>query len=396
MRFGISTKTIGTALAAVLVAAAWQARHKEVVLLVATRDEVSPALRAALGKYQNEHSKVAVDIVPLSESDLYSEEKASLDGRREPPYDVMLVDSPWLDTFSESKAGLYPQVIREDNPFVPGPLQYVATPCPAGAPAGHCYAAAPYVGNAQFLCYNRKVISQPPDCDGLKSYTAKAAKGAGYVLRGSSDLSDVTDDFMPIYWGSKDDVAAAVASMQAFASAAPLSFLTFGSFEVQALILRGTSPMGLVWSQGAMQMEAQDGKENLGFAAAPCGVSELGVWYLAIPGNARHRDLALSFIADAIGKDAMRRAIDESNPPTRKDLLQDPELVAQYPSFPAQLKALETSRSRPTRPLPSCRPDWKTVEDQIGGSLRDMYLGRVTAEDAAISIKASLERCNSK
>ena len=54
----------------------------------------------------------------------------------------------------------------------------------------------------------------------------------------------------------------------------------------------------------------------------------------------------------------------------------DPELVANFPAYPAQLRSLESSRPRPRTPL------WNEIENAFGIYLSKANSGELSAEDA--------------
>ena len=100
-------------------------------------------------------------------------------------------------------------------------------------------------------------------------------------------------------------------------------------------------------------------------------------------GNA---DAAIDFLLWATSAEQMKRSAQRGNPPTRKSLFQDPELVAKYPAYPAQLRSLESSRPRPRTPY------WNEIENAFGIFLSKANSGELTAEDAMNQANAEIDK----
>jgi multiple sugar transport system substrate-binding protein len=86
----------------------------------------------------------------------------------------------------------------------------------------------------------------------------------------------------------------------------------------------------------------------------------------------------------------MKRSALRGNPPTRKSIFNDPELVLKFPTFPVQLRSLENSRPRPRTPL------WNEIENAFGIFLSKANSGELSPEQALnqanIEIGKILER----
>ena len=72
----------------------------------------------------------------------------------------------------------------------------------------------------------------------------------------------------------------------------------------------------------------------------------------------------------------MKKSAALGNPPTRRSVFNDPELLAKFPSYPAQLSSLETSKPRPRTPL------WNEIENVFGIFISRANSGELTPEDA--------------
>ncbi|HVG22242.1 MAG TPA: ABC transporter substrate-binding protein, partial [Blastocatellia bacterium] len=74
------------------------------------------------------------------------------------------------------------------------------------------------------------------------------------------------------------------------------------------------------------------------------------------------------------------------NPPTRRSVFNDAELLAKFPSYPAQLRSLETSKPRPRTPL------WNEIENVFGIFLSRANGGELSPEDAMNQANAEIAR----
>ena len=94
----------------------------------------------------------------------------------------------------------------------------------------------------------------------------------------------------------------------------------------------------------------------------------------------------MDFLVWATTAEQMKRSALGGNPPTRKSLFRDPELVAKYPAYPAQMRSLETSRPRPRT------PQWNEIENAFGIFLSKANSGALTPAEAMNQANAELEK----
>jgi multiple sugar transport system substrate-binding protein len=121
-------------------------------------------------------------------------------------------------------------------------------------------------------------------------------------------------------------------------------------------------------------------------AAAKDGQAEIGNWLIAIPKDSRNAEAAIDFLLWATSSEQMKLSAQRGNPPTRRSLFKDAELVAKFPSYPAQLKSLETSRPRPRT------PQWNEIENVFGIFLSKANSGELTPEDAMNQANTEIEK----
>ena len=94
----------------------------------------------------------------------------------------------------------------------------------------------------------------------------------------------------------------------------------------------------------------------------------------------------MDFLLWATSAEQMKRSALRGNPPTRKSLFQDPELLAANPAYPAQLRSLETSRPRPRT------PQWSEIENAFGIFISKANSGELSAAEAMNQANAEIEK----
>jgi multiple sugar transport system substrate-binding protein len=72
----------------------------------------------------------------------------------------------------------------------------------------------------------------------------------------------------------------------------------------------------------------------------------------------------------------MTKSAHRGTPPTRRSVFNDPELLAKFPAYPAQLRSLESSKPRPRTPY------WNEIENTFGIFLSKAISGELTPEAA--------------
>ena len=116
------------------------------------------------------------------------------------------------------------------------------------------------------------------------------------------------------------------------------------------------------------------------------GRAEIGNWLIAIPKQARNSEAAFDFLVWATSAEQMKKSALRGNPPTRRSVFGDAELVAKFPSYPVQLSSLETSRPRPRTPA------WNEIENAFGIFLSKANSGQLSAEDAMRQANAEIAK----
>jgi multiple sugar transport system substrate-binding protein len=335
-----------------------------------------------------------------------------------------MLDDPWFPKFASLNvlSDLTPLLqsrgqTEPDNDFVATSMALCREPYQTGT-----LLALPYVGNSQLFFFRRDLfqkhnLKEPATWDEVlaaaKTISEQEVNGApgggkiyGYVMRAAQGNAAVAD-FMPIFWAFGGEMfdgngqpavnsaegIAALRFMIELGNYAPPGYGSFNADEVGAHLLQGTAAMSINWPAwissfsdaakskviGKMEFGQLPGAKNAGRA-------EIGNWLIAIPRDAKNVDAAIDFLLWATSSEQMKLSAQRGNPPTRKSLFTDPELVAKFPSYPAQLRSLESSRPRPRTPL------WNEIENAFGIYLSKANSGELTPEDAMNQANVEIKR----
>jgi multiple sugar transport system substrate-binding protein len=282
--------------------------------------------------------------------------------------------------------------------------------------------ALPYVGNSQLFFYRKDLfekhqLKDPATWDDVltaaRTIDEQERSGApgggrvyGYVMRAARGNSAVTD-FMPIFWSfgaemfdangrpvvNSQEGVNALKFMVELGKYTPPGYTSFNATEVSAHLLQGTAAMSINWPAWitAFDDPAKSkvaGKMKFGVmpGATAEGRAEIGNWLIAIPRASRNADAAFDFLIWATAGEQMKKSALSGNPPTRRSVFKDPELLAKFPAYPAQLRSLETSKPRPRTPL------WNEIENIFGIFLSRANSGELTAEEAMNQANAEIAK----
>jgi multiple sugar transport system substrate-binding protein len=380
------------------------------------------ALKQAAGDYEA-LTGVHVNIAEFPYDNLFEKELIDLTAATG-AYDLIMLDDPWFPRFASEQllTGLGPLYQKKgqtgpDEDFVHSSIAL----CKHPYESGELY-ALPYVGNSQLFFYRKDLLhkhnlKEPATWDEVlaaaKTIDERERGGApgggrvfGYVMRAARGNSAVAD-FMPIFWsfGAEMFDAAgkptvnspeginALRFMLELGKYAPPGYASFNASEVSAHLLQGTAAMSINWPAwiSAFNDPARSkvlGKVSFGTlpGAKAEGRAEIGNWLIGIPRGARNTDAAFEFLLWATAADQMKKSALTGNPPTRRSVFNDTELLAKFPSYPAQLRSLETSKPRPRT------PQWNEIENVFGIFLSRANSGEMTAEGAMNSANAEIAK----
>lgn len=339
-------------------------------------------------------------------------------------YDLIMLDDPWFPRFASEQllTQLTPLYQRRgqsgpEEDFVRSSIAV----CKHPYESGELY-ALPYVGNSQLFFYRKDLLEkhnlkEPATWDDVltaartideRERTAAPGGGRvyGYVMRAARGNSAVAD-FMPIFWAfgaemfdangkpsvNSQEGINALRFMLELGKYTPPGYASFNASEVSAHLLQGTAAMSINWPAwiSAFDDPAKSkvvGKMNFGGLPgekAP-GRAEIGNWLIAIPRGSRNGDAAFDFLLWATTAEQMKKSALSGNPPTRRSVFNDPELLAKFPAYPAQFRSLETSKPRPRT------PQWNEIENVFGIYLSRANSGEITAEEAMNSANAEIAK----
>lgn len=220
----------------------------------------------------------------------------------------------------------------------------------------------------------------------------------GTVLQGSSPQN--IPEFLPYFFSHGAELfedgevvvdnARGVEAIQLYVDAfgnAPEGAQGMQFDQTQAVMAQGNaaSMVGYLWMKGVI--EGADGSVvsgKLGMTNMPGGTGFLGAWGWGIPKSSPNPDAAWAFINWVESYDIARERAALGGEPTRLDIYEDEELLAENPDWPTHLEILQNARTWPV--------GLRTEEGQdiIGTTLLRAVVGEITAERAAELIAEDL------
>ena len=378
------------------------------------------ALKQAAHDYEAQ-TGVHINFVQLPYLNLFEKELIDLNARTG-AYDLIMLDDPWFPRFASSQflTDLTPLLQKRgqsgpDADFVEASVNVCRHPYQTGA-----LYALPYVGNSQLFFYRKDLFEKhgletPGSWKEVlaaaktiqeKETSADGGKMYGYVMRAAQGNAAVAD-FMPIFWAfgaemfdangkpavNSAEGIAALEFMLELGKVSPPGYASFNADEVSAHLLQGTAAMSINWpawisafsDPKRSKVVGKIGFANMPFANKP-GQAEIGNWLIAIPRYSQNAEAAMDFLLWATTAEQMKRSALRGNPPTRKSLFRDAELVAKFPAYPAQFRSLSTSRPRPRT------PQWNEIENAFGIFLSKANSGELSPSDAMNQANAEIEK----
>lgn len=367
------------------------------------------ALKAAAQEW-GDKSGNPVEIVELPYSNLFEKLLLNLESKTG-AYDVIMMDDPWFPRLVEG-GGLL-ELPTPEADFLESCLDVCRHPYKTGK-----FYAIPYVGNSQLFFYRQDLfdlerLKPPKTWDDVlaaaekltqRGPSGKKIERYGYVMRAAPGNSAVTD-FMPLFWAygaemfdavgkptvNTPESIASLEMMLKLGKFSPPGYAGFNADEVSAHLLQSTAAMSINWPAWIAAMDNPAKSRVVGriaYATMPGakrpGQAELGSWLLAIPAASHNQEHARQFIGWATGRQSMKEAALRGNPPTRRQVFEDPELVKRFRSFPAQFESLSTARPRPRTPL------WNEIENAFGIALSKANAGSLTAAAAMAQAQSDI------
>jgi len=419
----LTTLLILVALILVVLTFGCRQQHsgKQLTLAVVSGVE-GEALKQAALDYEAQ-TGVHINIAQFPYANLFEKELIDLNARTG-AYDLIMLDDPWFPLFAGSRflTELTPLLQKRghdkpDEDFVETSLAICFHPYQAD---NGTLQALPYVGNSQLFFYRQDLfakhnLKEPETWNDVlaaaktiqETETAEGGgKMYGYVMRAAQGNAAVAD-FMPIFWAfgaemfdangtptvNSPEGIEALQFMLELGKYSPPGYASFNADEVSAHLLQGTAAMSINWPAWISSFSDPAKSKVLGkiqFATLPrgrkFGPAEIGNWLIAIPRHSQNVEPAMDFLLWATTAEQMKRSALRGNPPTRRSLFRDPELVVKFPAYPVQLRSLERSRPRPRT------PQWNEIENAFGIFLSKANSGELSPADAMNQANAEIEK----
>ncbi len=355
---------------------------------------------------------IKVEIVDAPYSNIYEKEVLDL-SQGTGLYDIVLLDDPWFTQFAENKwlTNLTPYFTAMGQGGLSSDfIDKSQAICKYPYASGLIY-AFPAVGNAQMFFFRKDILAQynlptgPATWDDVYNVGKKISDSGGgnlygYALRGQQG-NPVVADFMPLFWsfGAKmfsDDFTQvtlntpqalnAVNFLAKLVSIAPPGSASFDADQLAQYELEGNVAMMINWPAFAASFSDPTKSKvvgKVGYSAIPSeatiGSSEIGNWLAAIPAAAKNKQGAFDFLQWATSASEQKdMALKFGNPPTRKSVFADADLLAQpqFSYFPVLAQAMGNSTPRPRI------ANWNEVENTFGIYLSKVVAGTMSPQDA--------------
>lgn len=386
-------------MACVLMVAAFAVSADE--LVIAGRDSsYGKAMQYVVDEYQKAHPDTHITLVTRPSKGLYESLVLSM-REKTGNYDVVLMDDTWAPEFFSNHwlAPLSKDWKTKD--FIHAPFDIGRYP----DAEGRVY-AIPMVGNVEMFAWNRALfkrhhLKQPHSwSDVLESakIISQNSKTNGVVFRGVKGNPIVTG-FLPILWGygahvidqngkatlNTPEAKQALKTFLALKQYAPRGVDVYNADEVRDALQKGTAAMAIeVWPAWVPNLDDPKVSNVVGdieIMVPPAEAGQpapmLGIWQLAIPADAKHKEAAERFLMFATSAHIQKAlALDYGIPPTRNSVYFDNKVVARYRWYPQQAQALKTGKARPRI------RNWAEVESVLGDYLQMAMIGQMTAEQA--------------
>ncbi len=379
------------------------------------------ALRQAALDYEKQ-TGTHINVAEFPYASLFDKEMIDLNARSG-AYDLIMLDDPWFPQFASQQflTDLSPLLqkrgqMEADRDFIRTSLALCRHPYETGP-----LYALPYVGNSQLFFYRKDLfekhsLKEPATWNdvlaAVKTIHEKETTGAnggriyGYVMRAAQGNAAVAD-FMPIFWAFGAEMfdasgkpivnspqgIEALQFMLELGKYSPPGYASFNADEVGAHLLQGTAAMSINWPAWISRFSDPSKSrviDKMEFTTLPGvnkpGQAEIGNWLIAIPRDSQKAEAAMDFLLWATTSEQMKRSALRGNPPTRRSLFQDPELLGANPAYPAQLRSLETSRPRPRT------PQWNEIENAFGIFISKANTGELSAAEAMNQANAEIEK----
>lgn len=366
--------------------------------------------------FNSTHKDVQIDYVeqPPSTTDQH-DKYATMFAAKDSSIDVIAADIPWTPEFGS--AGW---LLRLDT--MPGYQDVSATDFP-GPLLGTTYKgsvyAIPWFNNAGVLFYRTDLLEnagiKPPQTFDELIAAAQKLQGpnmAGFVWQGFQ-YEGLVCDWLEYLWGMGGsfmdnqtgrvtvDSPQGVQSVQLMADLihkykiSPESVLTFKENESYAVFLSGNAVFVRAWPSFYVNANTATGTKVAGITGIEPMVhapgqkpgSCLGTWNVAISNFTKHPQQAWEVVQYLASFDAQKmKALGGGNPPARREVYNDKDVLAKFPFFATLSTVMNTALPRP---VAASYP--QISAEAIQPNLFAALTGKMTAQEAVKAIKAQTE-----
>lgn len=173
--------------------------------------------------------------------------------------------------------------------------------------------------------------------------------------------------------------------MSSLGEFAPPGYTSATWDEVTAQLQQGIAAQAISWGDTAGAMESPEqsavvGKMGYGDVPVVTDGDEHhalhGAWTYTISNDASNRDAAYLFVAWAMSAEVQKAIGQQGGVPATTSAFSDPELVAEFPSWPQQLSSLENALARPRN------AEWPQMLDQLMLQVSNALVGDSTPQKA--------------
>ncbi len=412
---------IATAALALLAMSAWGSPSAEarsagpVKVVLTTGKDASGANPQIVAKFNAAHKDIQIDYQEMPPSTTEQHDKyATVFAAKDPSIDVISADIPWAPEFASAGwlLELEKQPGYEDirNEYFEGPLLGTTY-------KNHVY-AIPWFNNAGVLFYRKDILEKagikPPETyEELVIACQKLQKADlhGFVWQGFQ-YEGLVCDWLEYLWGAGGDFwdsktgkvvvdsPEGVASLQFMVDMiykykiSPQSVLTFKETESYAVFQAGNAVFLRGWPSYYATAQKDDSKVK-GLTGIKAMVHQpgkkpgatLGTWNLAISKVTKHPQQAWEVVKYLASVEAQKdKALIGGNPPARKVVYNDKDVLAKYPHFASLVEVMNSALPRPVTPAYP-----QVSVDAIQVNLTAALTQKVTPQEALKAMKAKAE-----
>ena len=362
------------------------------------------SLEASLPAFEEEHN-VDIEVMLMSFDDLHT--GIALDAVNDVgTYDLCMVDGSWMAEFTENGvlANLSELGYSFDNDIIPATTEICIVD-------DEIY-LAPYYGNVTVMMYNKQLLADagytPEEIDSFadvqdiaqKTRAADPSKN-GFLIRGGS-ADNILSDFLPHLvahggWVVDENNNPTVDTPEFKAAMEDYLALynvggTLDKDDIVASVTSGETAMAQIWP--GWYTPTADGPAD--YITIPTKLTDdsepldavalQGVWYIGIPDNAPHKELAVELLEYVMSPEVQLASIENDGVPCRYSCLTDPTVLETYPHLETVCGALETGVYRPAI------AEWTEFTNILGTEMDNIIQGTKTMDEALSYAQEQLEQ----